>query len=110
MKDFTQALMKKRLSTAPSKRVHRKTHGKVAFTTLAQTVGRRWKELPEPAKKRYKDLAELDRERYKKEKMAMQKALREEAKRLRKEARRVHTGSVMEDVEDGVEIPRDVQL
>ncbi|KAL7476344.1 hypothetical protein ACHAW6_002215 [Cyclotella cf. meneghiniana] len=110
MKDFTQALMKKRLSTAPSKRVHRKTHGKVAFTTLAQTVGRRWKELPEEAKKRYKGLAELDRERYKKEKMAMQKALREEAKRLRKEARRVHTGSVMEDVENGVEIPRDGQL
>ncbi|KAL3783118.1 hypothetical protein HJC23_012454 [Cyclotella cryptica] len=110
MKDFTQALMKKRLSTAPSKRVHRKTHGKVAFTTLAQTVGRRWKELPEEAKKRYKDLAELDRERYKKEKTAMQKALREEAKRLRKEARRVHTGSVMQDVEDGANIPTDGQL
>jgi hypothetical protein len=111
MKDFTQALMKKRLSTAPSKRVHRKTHGKVAFTTLAQTVGRRWKELPEEAKKRYKDLAELDRERYKKEKMAMQKALREEAKRLRKEAKRVHTGSAMEDVEDdGTENPSSVRL
>ena len=82
--DFTQALMKKRFSSESKKRVHRKTHGKVAFTTLAQTVGKRWKELSEESKKRYKELAELDRERYKKEKMAVQTARREEAKRARK--------------------------
>jgi hypothetical protein len=94
MQDFTQALMKKRLSDAPQRRAHRKTHGKIPFTSLAQLVGRRWKELPEESKKRYKELAELDRERYKKEKARAQKAMREEQRLLRKQAKRVHTGTM----------------
>ena len=87
MKDFTQNLMKKRLEKIPAKRLHRRTHGKVAFTTLAQTVGKRWRELPEEKKAKYRDLAELDRARYREEKKARGRALREEAKRQRQEAK-----------------------
>ena len=86
MADFTQNLMKKRLDAKATKRLHRRTHGKVAFTTLAQTVGKRWRELPEEKKVKYKELAELDRARYRQEKQARAKALREESKRQRKEA------------------------
>ncbi|KAL7464145.1 hypothetical protein ACHAXS_009351 [Conticribra weissflogii] len=86
MEAFTQNLMKKRLDKSAGKRLHRRTHGKVAFTTLAQTVGKRWRELPEEKKKKYRELAEMDRARYRKEKQARGKALREEAKRQRKEA------------------------
>jgi len=86
MEAFTQKLMKKRLDKSAGKRLHRRTHGKVAFTTLAQTVGKRWRELPEEKKKKYRELAEMDRARYRNEKQARGKALREEAKRQRKEA------------------------
>lgn len=87
MEAFTQNLMKKRLDKNPQKRVHRKSHGKVAFTTLAKTVGQRWRELPEEKKKKYKDLAEIDRERYRNEKLAAEKVCKEEAKKQRKEAK-----------------------
>mmetsp|Transcript_17241 Transcript_17241/g.29712 ORF Transcript_17241/g.29712 Transcript_17241/m.29712 type:complete len:160 (+) Transcript_17241:850-1329(+) len=87
MQAFTQNLMKKRLNKKPIKRVHRKSHGKVSFTTLAKTVGQRWRELPEAQKKKYKDLAEIDRERYRNEKAAIGKVLREEAKKHRKESK-----------------------
>eukprot|EP00579_Thalassiosira_antarctica_P032819 CAMPEP_0201994374 /NCGR_PEP_ID=MMETSP0905-20130828/2236_1 /ASSEMBLY_ACC=CAM_ASM_000554 /TAXON_ID=420261 /ORGANISM="Thalassiosira antarctica, Strain CCMP982" /LENGTH=458 /DNA_ID=CAMNT_0048549333 /DNA_START=31 /DNA_END=1407 /DNA_ORIENTATION=+ len=87
MEAFTQNLMKKRLNKKPIKRVHRKSHGKVSFTTLAKTVGQRWRELPEEQKKKYKDLAEIDRARYRKEKAAIGKVLREAAKEQRKEAK-----------------------
>jgi len=87
MEAFTQKLMRKRLDKKPAKRVHRKSHGKVAFTTLARTVGQRWRVLPEEEKKKYKDLAEIDRTRYRNEKLVMGKVLKEEAKQQRKEAK-----------------------
>ena len=93
LQTFTQSLMKKRLQTDPTRRIHRKTHGKVSFTTLVRLVGRRWKELPEESKARYKELAELDQKRYKKEKMEAQKTKREEARRVRKMLKQVHRGS-----------------
>ena len=109
MKDFTKALIQRRLTAKQHKRVHRKTHGKIKFTTLAQTVGRRWKELPEEKKQKYKDLAELDRERYKKEKGLIQKQLRDAAKAIRDQTKKIHVGSlgevgsVNDDGEDIVE-------
>lgn len=87
MEAFTQNLMKKRLEKKPSKRAHRKSHGKVAFTALAKTVGQRWRELEEEKKTKYKDLAEIDRTRYRTEKAAIAKALREDAKKQRREAK-----------------------
>lgn len=87
MKAFTQNLMRKRLNKKPIKRVHRKSHGKVSFTTLAKTVGHRWRELPEEQKKEYEDLADIDRARYRKEKAAVGKVLREEAKKQRKQTK-----------------------
>ena len=87
MQAFTQNLMKKRLNKKAAKRVHRKSHGKVAFTTLAKTVGQRWRNLPEENKKRYKQMAEIDRTRYRKEKASIGKVLREQAKKERKEAK-----------------------
>ena len=80
-------MAKRSLTKSKPKRAHRKSHGKVAFTTLAKTVGSRWRELSDDEKKRYKDLAEMDRARYRKEKASVGKAAREEAKRERKEAR-----------------------
>eukprot|EP00956_Cyclotella_meneghiniana_P003304 scaffold4007_cov49-Cyclotella_meneghiniana.AAC.4 len=88
MQDFTKSLMAKRLTPTATRRVHRKTHGKISFTTLVKTVGRRWKALPEESKTRYKELAELDRERYKKEKRMVQQAEKEEKKRLKKLAKK----------------------
>ncbi|KAL7554323.1 hypothetical protein ACHAWF_017767 [Thalassiosira exigua] len=88
MEAFTQKLMKKRLDKSKPKRAHRKSHGKVAFTSLAKTVGQRWRELPDKEKAKYKDLAEIDRARYRKDKAAEGRALREEVKRLKREARK----------------------
>lgn len=93
LQSFTQSLMKKRLTSDPTKRIHRKTHGKVSFTTLVRLVGRRWKELPEEDKARYKELAEVDRKRYRKEKEEMARVKREEARKVRKMARQVQMGS-----------------
>ena len=89
MKAFTESLMAKRLDKQPPKRAHRKSHGKVAFTVLAKTVGLKWREMSEEKKKRYKDLAEIDRERYRKEKSVIGKQLREEAKKQRREAKKI---------------------
>jgi hypothetical protein len=49
------------------KRRHRKTHGKIAFTTLSRMVSQRWKELNADKKSFYKDVAAKDLERYRRE-------------------------------------------
>jgi hypothetical protein len=46
------------------KRRHRKTHGKVDFTTLSRMVSQRWKELPNEGKEFFKQVAAKDLERY----------------------------------------------
>jgi len=84
---FTHNLMTRRLTKNPTKRVHRKSHGKVAFTTLVRAVGKRWRGMPEEQKKKYNDLADIDRTRYKEEKALAGKVSREEAKKQRKEAK-----------------------
>lgn len=81
---FATNLAKSRLNKDPKKRVHRKTHGKVAFVSLAKMVGQKWRALPEEKKKKYQDLALADKERYRKEKVAVANAMREEVKRWKK--------------------------
>lgn len=49
------------------KRRHRKTHGKIDFTTLSKLISTRWKELPEQDKEFYRQVAAKDWERYQRE-------------------------------------------
>jgi hypothetical protein len=46
------------------KRRHRKTHGKIDFTTLSKLISKRWNTLPEDQKAFYRQVASLDWERY----------------------------------------------
>jgi hypothetical protein len=46
------------------KRRHRKTHGKIDFTTLSRLISKRWNNLPEEQKDFYRQVAALDSERY----------------------------------------------
>lgn len=54
------------------KRRHRKTHGKIDFTTLSRLISGRWKALPDDSKSFYKRIAAKDWERYQNE-LAAQK-------------------------------------
>ncbi|KAK1748148.1 hypothetical protein QTG54_000087 [Skeletonema marinoi] len=81
---FADNLAKTRLNKDPKKRAHRKTHGKVAFVSLAKMVGQKWRALPDDKKKKYQDLALADKVRYKKEKTAVASAMRDEVKRWKK--------------------------
>ena len=49
------------------KRRHRKTHGKINFTTLSKLVSQRWKDLEEGQKQFYRQVAAQDFERYQRE-------------------------------------------
>lgn len=49
------------------KRRHRKTHGKIAFTTLSKVISQAWRDLPENMKVFYKELASEDLDRYQRE-------------------------------------------
>jgi len=49
------------------RRPHRKTHGKINFTTLSKLIGQRWKQLPEDRKNFYREVAAIDLERYQRE-------------------------------------------
>jgi hypothetical protein len=49
------------------KRRHRKTHGKIDFTTLSKLISTRWKELAEGHKEFYRQVAARDWERYQSE-------------------------------------------
>lgn len=49
------------------KRRHRKTHGKVSFTTLSKLISQRWRELSAEHKEFYRQIAQEDLERYQKE-------------------------------------------
>lgn len=49
------------------RRPHRKTHGKINFTTLSKLIGQRWKQLPEDRKNFYREVAAVDLERYQRE-------------------------------------------
>jgi hypothetical protein len=49
------------------KRRHRKTHGKIDFTTLSKLISKRWKELSEDRKEFYRQVASQDWERYQRE-------------------------------------------
>ena len=50
-----------------AKRRHRKTHGKIDFTTLSKLISSRWKKLDQHGKDFYKQVAARDWERYQKE-------------------------------------------
>ena len=49
------------------KRRHRKTHGKVSFTTLSKLISQRWRELSAEHKEFYRQIAQEDLERYQRE-------------------------------------------
>lgn len=70
--DYSEAKQQKLLTghwfrDRSKKRRHRKTHGKIAFTTLSRMVSQRWKELAEERKNFYKEVAAKDLERYRRE-------------------------------------------
>jgi hypothetical protein len=46
------------------RRPHRKTHGKITFTTLSKLIGKRWRQLPEVEKNFFKEVAKADLMRY----------------------------------------------
>ncbi|KAI2488888.1 hypothetical protein MHU86_25942 [Fragilaria crotonensis] len=60
-----RALERPLVPSEVKRRPHRKTHGKIGFQTLAQTVARRWKQLSAEQKKYYQDLADEDLLRHK---------------------------------------------
>lgn len=62
-----------------TKRRHRKTHGKIAFTELSKVISQRWKELPESVKAFYHDVAAEDSHRYNREVEAQKRALQQMA-------------------------------
>jgi len=49
------------------KRRHRKTHGKVSFTTLSKLISQRWRELTPEHKEFYRQIAQEDLDRYQRE-------------------------------------------
>jgi len=49
------------------RRPHRKTHGKINFTTLSKLIGQRWKALSDEQKNFYREVAAIDLERYQSE-------------------------------------------
>jgi len=61
------------------KRRHRKTHGKIDFTTLSKLISTRWKELSQESKDFYRRVAAEDWSRYQKELAEYKKTLDEVA-------------------------------
>ena len=53
-----QALQRPLVPSQVKRRPHRKTHGKIGFRILAQTVGQRWRQLSVEQKKHYQDMAD----------------------------------------------------
>ena len=51
-------------SDGTTKRIHRRTHGKISFTDLARTIGDRWKALPDADRTPFKAEAAKDKARY----------------------------------------------
>jgi HMG (high mobility group) box len=49
------------------KRRHRKTHGKISFTTLSKVISQGWRDLPEHKKAFYREVAAEDLDRYQRE-------------------------------------------
>lgn len=49
------------------KRRHRKTHGKIAFTTLSKQISQGWKDLTDDKKAFYREVAAEDLDRYQRE-------------------------------------------
>jgi len=49
------------------KRRHRKTHGKVSFTTLSKLISQRWRDLDADHKEFYRTIAQEDLDRYQRE-------------------------------------------
>jgi len=46
------------------KRVHRKTHGKMGFATMAKTISSKWKSLDAEARRPYDEQAKVEKARY----------------------------------------------
>jgi hypothetical protein len=49
---------------AQKKKVHCKTHGKISFAVMAQTIGARWRSLGPDEKKTFEDKGRKEKERY----------------------------------------------
>mmetsp|Transcript_4606 Transcript_4606/g.6548 ORF Transcript_4606/g.6548 Transcript_4606/m.6548 type:complete len:513 (-) Transcript_4606:232-1770(-) len=52
------------LKDRSKRRPHRKTHGKIGFTSLSKLIGKRWRELSDEKKQYYRDVAAMDMDRY----------------------------------------------
>lgn len=70
--DYSQAKQESLLSghwfrDRTKKRRHRKSHGKIAFTTLSRMVSLRWKDLSTDRKEFFKNIAAKDLDRYRRE-------------------------------------------
>jgi len=70
--DFTSEKERRLLTThwnqdRNKKRRHRKTHGKIDFTTLSKLISSRWKELSAEHKEFYRNVAAKDWDRYQRE-------------------------------------------
>ena len=60
-----RALQRPLVPSEVKRRPHRKTHGKIGFQNLAQTVALRWRQLSAEQKSHYQDLADADLLRHK---------------------------------------------
>lgn len=64
VKDNSQQLLNIHLEGDRKKKKHQKSHGKIAFQTLAKLVGQRWRALSKEKKAYYESLANDDMGRY----------------------------------------------
>jgi hypothetical protein len=47
-----------------TKRLHRKTHGKISFAALGKTIGTRWRNCSIEIKTKFEEIAEVERKKY----------------------------------------------
>ena len=88
-----------------SKRVHRKTHGKVSFAEMARSVGAKWKNLSPVDKKPYEEQAKKLKIRYQSEledwKKEQKRKAREEDKKTSAQALRTPSLDVSTSLQAG---------
>lgn len=72
MKENSQKMLGIHFEGDRIKKKHSKTHGKIAFQSLAKIVGERWRNLPKEKKEYYSNLAKEDLVRYNKQMASLQ--------------------------------------
>lgn len=64
IKASTKKILDTHLEGDRAKKSHKKSHGKIAFQTLAKLIGQRWRKISTERKATYLELAKKDLERY----------------------------------------------